>query len=262
MDKLFVFWKWRRTDFTPETCIGLCVALHRYLFDMNSIIACALHFFCWSLLWIQGKNPNSSIIGTFSRRTVQFEVVLTPGDVNPTGAGFRGAILINDGFIGPTLHLTLGDHVEFLVRNHLRQDTTIHFHGIGQGKSPWADGTPGIAQREIRSGASYLYKWNADEPGVYFYHAHNRGQIMDGLYGAIIIDAPAQQERPFHLISPDPEDQRAMRNAESKLQPLMISDWSQFSSSGFWQVERDGGVDFTCMDAILVNGAVSLPYFY
>ena len=228
----------------------------------STILASAPHFFCWLLLWVQGRKPYSSAIDTSSRQTVHFEVVLTAGDVNPTGAGFRSAILINDSFTGPTLHLTLGDKVEFLVRNHLRHDTTIHFHGVGQGKSPWADGTPGIAQRQIRPGASYLYKWDADEPGVYFYHAHNRGQIMDGLYGAIIIDAPARQERPFHLISADPGDQMAMREAEGKLQPLMISDWSQFSSSGFWQVERDGGVDFTCMDAILVNGAVSLTDFY
>lgn len=229
---------------------------------MYSIIAYSLHFFYWSLLCLQGKNPYSSGISTSSGRTVHFEVVLTQGDVNPTGAGFRGAILVNGSFTGPPLHLIFGDNVEFLVKNHLRVDTTIHFHGISQRKSPWADGTPGISQKEIRPGASYLYKWKADAPGVYFYHAHNRGQIMDGLYGAIIIDAPARQERPFHLISRDPADQIAMRIAENKLQPLMISDWSQFSSSGFWQVEREGGIDFTCMDAILVNGAVSLADFY
>ncbi|KAI9706231.1 MAG: hypothetical protein M1820_004806 [Bogoriella megaspora] len=192
-----------------------------------------------------------------SHNTVYFEVNLTAGDVNPTGAGFRKAILVNDNFIGPSLHLRLGDHVEFLVRNYLRDDTTIHFHGISQRKSPWADGTPGLSQREIRPGASFLYKWQADEPGVYFYHAHNRGQIMDGLYGAIIVEAPTQAERPFHIISHDWEDQRAMRKAEQKVTPLMISDWSQFTFSEFYQVEQEANLDFTCMDAIIVNGAGS-----
>ena len=194
---------------------------------------------------------------SLSKNIIRFGIDLTHGEVNPTGAGFRRAILVNDSFTGPPLHISKGDHVEFLVRNHLREDTSIHFHGISQRKSPWADGTPGLTQEGIKAGASYLYRWQADKPGVYFYHAHNRGQIMDGLYGAIIVDAPPEAERPFHLISRDPADQMAMRLAEKKLQPLAISDWSQYTFSEFYGVERDANIDFTCMDAIIVNGAVS-----
>ncbi|KAF2795494.1 multicopper oxidase [Melanomma pulvis-pyrius CBS 109.77] len=188
---------------------------------------------------------------------VTFEVHLTHGQVNPTGAGFREAILINGTFTGPTLRLNAGDRVEFLVRNRLRKDTTIHFHGISQSTSPWADGVPGVSQRPIRPGSSYLYRWKAEDPGVYFYHAHSRGQIMDGLYGAIIITPPKQADRPFHMISRDPVDYTAMREAETKLQTLMISDWSQFSFERFYGVEREANIDFTCMDSIIINGAGS-----
>lgn len=188
---------------------------------------------------------------------VRFEVDLTAGSVNPVGAGFRNAILVNGSFPGPPLHLHVGQSVEFLVRNHLRVDTTIHFHGIGQRPTPWADGTPGLSQAEIRPGASFLYQWQADEPGVYFYHAHNRGQIMDGLYGAIVIAASPQADRPFQLISDNPTDVDAMREAERKLHPLLISDWSQYTFSQFYEVEQSANIDFTCMDAIVVNGAVS-----
>ncbi|KAL9096253.1 MAG: hypothetical protein Q9165_001776 [Trypethelium subeluteriae] len=224
---------------------------------MLSLAGQAFHLLCYSLAFLQNRNFCESSQRALSRNVVRFQLDLTAGEVNPTGAGFRTAILVNDSFTGPPLRLSVGDHVEFLVRNFLRVDTSIHFHGISQKESPWADGTPGLTQKEIRPGASYLYKWQADQPGVYFYHAHNRGQIMDGLYGAIIIDADSEAERPFHLISRDPADQGAMRAAEKRLQPLAISDWSQLTFSDFYRVEREANIDFTCMDAIVVNGAGS-----
>ena len=193
-----------------------------------------------------------------TRDTVRFEIHLTVGKVNPTGTGFRDAILINSTFTGPTLHIERGDDVEFLVRNYLHEDTSIHFHGIGQGVSPWADGTPGVSQRPIRPGASYLYRWQADESGVFFYHAHARGQIMDGMYGAIVVNPAEWEETPFHMLSRDSADWEKMRLAERKTQTLLISDWSQYSFKQFMKVEETANIDYTCMDAIIVNGAVSL----
>lgn len=191
-------------------------------------------------------------------KTVQFEIHLTAGRANPTGTGFRDVIFVNGTFPGPTLQVNRGDNVEFLVRNYLREDTSVHFHGIGQDASPWADGTPGIAQKQIRPGASFLYRWNADESGVYFYHAHSRGQMMDGLYGSIIVNPGEDEERPFHIISRESKDWAKMRAAEKKLQTLMISDWSQFKFHDFLHVEEQANIDYTCMDSIIVNGDVSI----
>ncbi|KAH4183363.1 multicopper oxidase elcG [Parastagonospora nodorum] len=199
------------------------------------------------------KPSNSHV----SQNPVRFEVHLTPGRANPTGAGFRDVILVNGTFTGPTLRLSRGDNVEFLVRNHLREDTAVHFHGITQSLSPWADGTPGIAQRPIRPGAAYLYRWRADESGVFFYHAHSRGQLMDGMYGAIVIERGEDEPSPFHMISHEASDWELMREAEREVQTLMISDWSQFSFGEVMGIEREANIDFTCMDAIVVNGAGS-----
>ena len=227
---------------------------------MFSIARSAVRLLHCSLAFLQNRTFCSSDSTALSKNVIRFEVHLTHGEVNPTGAGFRKAILINGSFTGPPLHLSIGDHVEFLVRNYLREDTAVHFHGISQRNSPWADGVPGLTQKEIRPGASYVYKWQADEPGVYFYHAHERGQIMDGMYGAIIIDGPPGAARPFHLISRDADDLEAMYTAEQKIQPLLLSDWSQYSFDEFWEVESDANIDYTCMDAIIVNGAVSFDY--
>ncbi|KAH8730337.1 multicopper oxidase-domain-containing protein [Phaeosphaeriaceae sp. PMI808] len=224
-------------------------------------MACKMLAFFTGLLNLSSTIPSLasyvSKSNQITKGTVHFEIHLTAGKANPTGTGFRNVILVNGTFTGPTLHIDHGDDVEFLVRNYLREDTSIHFHGIGQGSSPWADGTPGVSQRPIRPGASYLYRWRADESGAFFYHAHSRGQIMDGVYGAIIIKPSEDEERPFHMLSHDFADWEKMREAEKKIQTLMISDWSQYSFKDFMTIEEEANIDYTCMDAIIVNGAGS-----
>ncbi|KAF4548440.1 Multicopper oxidase-like protein 5 [Elsinoe fawcettii] len=190
-------------------------------------------------------------------KLVRFEIEVAKGQINPTGAGFREAILTNGSMPGPQLVVNQGDTVEFLVHNYLDEETAVHFHGITQKKTPWADGVPGVSQPLIKPGASYLYKWVADEAGVYFYHSHNRGQIMDGLYGAIIVHAPQSADRPFHYVSYEPSDWIPMRKAEKKVVPMMVSDWSQMTFKQFYETEQQANIDFTCVDAILINGAGS-----
>ncbi|GKT47435.1 laccase abr2 [Colletotrichum spaethianum] len=199
------------------------------------------------------KLGNTELESTI-RNHVRFEIHLTAGQVDALGAGPRDAILINGSFTGPTLRLNQGDEVEFLVRNYLREDTTVHFHGVDQRKTPWSDGVPGLTQGQIRPGASYLYRWKAEQPGTFFYHAHSKGQLMDGLYGAIIVDAAQNVDRPFHLIDSDPKEEMAMRAAESQMQPLLLSDWSQYKFDDFYHIEKIANFDLACTDAIIVNG--------
>lgn len=191
------------------------------------------------------------------RSPVRFEVHITAGKVGAIGAGPREGILVNGTFIGPTLRLNQGDDVEFLVRNHLGRDTSMHFHGIGQRSTPWSDGVPGLTQRQIRPGASFLYRWTADEAGAFFYHAHSRGQLMDGLYGAIVVSAPAEAERPFCLIDGDGGQDELMRAAELGNQPLLVADWSQYKFDDFYRIEQAANFDLACTDAIIVNGVGS-----
>jgi FtsP/CotA-like multicopper oxidase with cupredoxin domain len=192
-----------------------------------------------------------------TRSTVQFEIHLANGDVNAIGVGGRSAILINGSFVGPTLHAQQHDDVEFLVRNFMKEDTTIHFHGIAQKETPWSDGVPGLTQQQIRPGASYLYRWTAAEAGAYFYHAHTKAQMMDGLYGGIIITPEADARSPFGLINGDVSEQQLMREAERKMTPVFVSDWSQYTSSEFQAIEAKANVDLACIDAIIINGVGS-----
>ena len=202
-----------------------------------------------TFLWL-GLVCSATALASINR----FEIHLTTGLVDPVGIGQREAVLINDSFVGPTLYAKQGDDVEFIVRNYMKQDTTVHFHGIGQKSTPWSDGVPGITQGLVRPGASYLYRWQALESGVYFYHAHSRAQLMDGMYGAIVVQPVDDAQRPFHLISDILVDQENMQAAELAMQPIMISDWTQFTSSEFHAAQAAANVDLACIDAIIVNG--------
>lgn len=187
-------------------------------------------------------------------KTVKFEVTLTSEDYSPIGGTLRKTILVNGTFPGPALKAKVGDQVEFLVHNELADATTIHFHGIVQQGTPWADGVPGLTQEAIPAGSSYLYKWTADASGTYFYHSHFRSQIMDGLYGAIIIDAADDAEKPFSLISNDSAVVKQLEAADLSLQPIFISDYNSITSKEFHDAQVNANVDVACADAIILNG--------
>ncbi|MBC7633499.1 multicopper oxidase family protein [Aeromicrobium sp.] len=89
---------------------------------------------------------------------------------------------------GPLIRATAGDMLRIRVDNQLPTDTSVHWHGIALRTA--ADGTPGLTQDPIASGASYLYEFTAPDPGTYFYHPHVGVQLDRGLYAPLIIDDP------------------------------------------------------------------------
>lgn len=114
-----------------------------------------------------------------SARTVHFSIDIAEGLLDPTNNGPRPGILVNGTFPGPQLRLKVGDNLEFKVRNLYHEDIAIHFHGIKQAASPWSDGVPGVTQAAIHPGASFVYRWRAEEAGTSFYHGHSRGHISE-----------------------------------------------------------------------------------
>lgn len=183
---------------------------------------------------------------------IPFTIELTWGSVDAVGAGSRGAILSNGSFPGPALRMSVGECVDFLVINNLAVDTGIHFHGIQQTHTPWSDGVPGLSQYAVQPGDQYMYQWTAEEQGAYFWHSHYKGQMMDGLYGAIFITPAEGQATPFSAI--DSANVNALAAADNTNEPLFISDWSQYTFDEFYAIEEAGNVDIACADAIIING--------
>lgn len=212
--------------------------------------------------------------------TVYFPVVLTWANRTVAGVS-RPVILTNGQYPGPPLELNQNDHVQFQVTNFCPFSVTIHFHGesmysitqifmnqtnhnvagIEQIGTPWSDGVPGVSQVPIEEGQSFLYRWKAAQYGSYFYHAHHRGQLEDGLYGPIYIRPASSEAKPFHLITTNATQLRAMRTAEANTSPLLLSDWRLLTSEQVWDAEEASGVDSICANALLINGKGSVTCF-
>jgi FtsP/CotA-like multicopper oxidase with cupredoxin domain len=103
--------------------------------------------------------------------------------------GFNGSMP------GPVLRYAKGDKVDLRVTNRLPQPTTVHWHGL---RVPNAmDGVPQVTQPPIEMGASFDYRFTAEDAGTYWYHPHQSSfeQVPRGLYGAFIVD----EERPLQV---------------------------------------------------------------
>lgn len=180
----------------------------------------------------------------------KFELVLTWETASPDGTP-RKVIHANGQFPAPTLEIDEGDKVEITVFNKLPFNTTVHFHGIHQASTPWSDGVPGITQRHIQPGKSFVYEWDADQYGSYWYHAHQMGQIEDGMYGALVIRPKKSRATPFAAIA---GDQAAIAKAARKPRQLLIGDWRKKTSTEMMQIEHDANMEVPCYDSILFNG--------
>ncbi|KAL2316933.1 hypothetical protein Fmac_030809 [Flemingia macrophylla] len=106
---------------------------------------------------------------------------------------------INGQFPGPTIRAQVGDTLHIALTNNLfTQGTVIHWHGIRQYGTPWADGTASISQCAITPGETFHYRFTVDRAGTYFYHGHYGMQRTAGLYGSLIVDLAEGQKEPFH----------------------------------------------------------------
>ncbi|XP_030529710.1 laccase-1 [Rhodamnia argentea] len=96
-------------------------------------------------------------------------------------------LTVNGEYPGPTIAVHEGDHVEVEVTNRVARNTTIHWHGIRQYRTGWADGPAYITQCPIREGHTYTYKFSVvDQRGTLLWHAHFAWQRAS-VHGAFII---------------------------------------------------------------------------
>jgi FtsP/CotA-like multicopper oxidase with cupredoxin domain len=97
-----------------------------------------------------------------------------------------------DGHIpGPLIRAHVGDRVVVHFTNDLPQPTTIHWHGV---RVPIEmDGVPDISQPEVKPGGTFTYDFVVRDAGLYWYHPHvmSAAQVGFGLYGALLVEDPA-----------------------------------------------------------------------
>ena len=107
------------------------------------------------------------------------------------GKAFK-AWSFNDAIPGPVIRARLGDTIRLKFTNKLPEPSTIHWHGLPV-PNPM-DGVPGVTQKAVQPGGSFLYEFPAKPAGTYFYHSHKGLQLDRGLYGALVIDDPDEAQ--------------------------------------------------------------------
>ncbi|MCX7033293.1 MAG: copper oxidase [Arenimonas sp.] len=110
----------------------------------------------------------------------EFEHEFAPGS-KATCWGYNG------GTPGPTIEATEGDRVRILVTNHLREPTTIHWHGLLLPSG--MDGVGGLTQPKIGPGETFAYEFTLRQHGTHMYHPHadEMTQMAMGMMGLFII---------------------------------------------------------------------------
>jgi len=108
----------------------------------------------------------------------------------PAGPQLVDGYAYNGQVPGPTLKLSVGDTLEVVLHNDLDMPTTIHWHGI---EVPYAMDGAGWQVQPVEPGASFTYTFQVNVPGTYWYHPHfnTSHQVDRGLYGALIVEDPA-----------------------------------------------------------------------
>ncbi|GAV68527.1 Cu-oxidase domain-containing protein/Cu-oxidase_2 domain-containing protein/Cu-oxidase_3 domain-containing protein [Cephalotus follicularis] len=96
-------------------------------------------------------------------------------------------VTVNGLFPGPTLYAREDDTVLVKVVNHVKYNVTIHWHGIRQLRTGWADGPAYITQCPIQGGQSYVYNFTVTgQRGTLLWHAHILW-LRATVHGAIVV---------------------------------------------------------------------------
>jgi CopA family copper-resistance protein len=125
--------------------------------------------------------------------TAQAEVYdISVDKIQINAGGFRkSGVGYNSSQTPSILRFKEGEEVTLNVTNNLRQDTSIHWHGL---ILPFdQDGVPDISFDGIKPGETFTYKFPIVQAGTYWFHSHSGFQEPDGAYGAIVIE-PKRRE--------------------------------------------------------------------
>ena len=121
---------------------------------------------------------------------------ITLHDGSPPASGQQG------GSPGPVLVLRRDEPVAITVVNHLREATSVHWHGLEldsyyDGVHGWSGSGQRVAPM-IAPGASFVVRMTPPRAGTFIYHTHlhDYRQLSSGLYGALVVTEPDETYDP------------------------------------------------------------------
>ncbi|KAF8397460.1 hypothetical protein HHK36_016377 [Tetracentron sinense] len=109
----------------------------------------------------------------------------------------KSIVSVNGQFPGPRIIAREGDRVVVKVVNHVQNNISLHWHGVRQLQSGWADGPAYVTQCPIPTGQTYVYNFTiTGQRGTLLWHAHI-SWLRSTLYGPIVILPKRNVSYPF-----------------------------------------------------------------
>ncbi|CAG8233852.1 unnamed protein product [Penicillium salamii] len=162
--------------------------------------------------------------------------------------------LVNGLFPGPTIEARSGDTLIITVANDLPEDSiALHWHGLSVTND--MDGAAGVSQSPIAPGKQFVYNMTItpDHSGTFWYHAHSGVSRADGLYGGLIVHAPASKATVRGLY---PRALGEEASSYDKELLLLIGDWYHRSAKDVldWYTDPGNFGNEPVPDSLLIHG--------
>ncbi|CAN4116063.1 unnamed protein product [Withania somnifera] len=149
-------------------------------------------------------------------------------------------VTVNGKFPGPRIVAREGDRLEIEVVNHVHNNISIHWHGIRQLGSGWADGPAYVTQCPIQTGQRYVYNFTIiGQRGTFWWHAHI-SWLRSTLYGPIII--LPKKTSPYPFAKPYKEV------------PIIFGEWFNVDTEAIIAQALQTGGGPNVSDAYTING--------
>ncbi|XP_059667839.1 laccase-17-like [Cornus florida] len=152
----------------------------------------------------------------------------------------KSILTVNGRYPGPPLVAREGDQVLVKVVNQVPNNVTIHWHGIQQLRSGWADGPAYITQCPIQTGQTYTYNFTIiGQRGTLFWHAHI-SWLRSTIHGPIIILPKKNETYPF--------------DKPYKEVPIIFGEWWNVDPEAVISQALQTGAGPNVSDAYTING--------
>ncbi|GMN23861.1 hypothetical protein TIFTF001_000305 [Ficus carica] len=149
-------------------------------------------------------------------------------------------VTVNGEFPGPTIYAREDDTLLIKVVNHVQYNLSIHWHGIRQLRTGWADGPAYITQCPIQPGQQYVYNYTiTGQRGTLWWHAHILW-LRATVHGAIVILPKRGVPYPF----PKPHSEKV----------LVLGEWWKSDVEAVINEALKSGLAPNVSDAHTING--------
>ncbi|KAG6789380.1 hypothetical protein POTOM_005477 [Populus tomentosa] len=149
-------------------------------------------------------------------------------------------VTVNGRFPGPTLVAREDDTVLVKVVNHVKYNVSIHWHGVRQLRTGWADGPAYITQCPLQPGQSFVYNFTiTGQRGTLLWHAHILW-LRATVHGAVVILPKRGVPYPF----PTPHREEV----------IVLGEWWKSDVEAVINEAMDSGRAPNVSDAHTING--------